>query len=63
MGISDRLLGRHAILDLFAKSHHVSLFAGEHGPVITALPSGEEQSISFETAGKQVLISRMSRKI
>ncbi len=41
---------------------YASLFAGEHEPVTTAIPSGEEQPISFETAGEQVLISRMNRK-
>jgi len=42
---------------------YASLFAGEHKPVTTTVPSCEEQSISFETAGEQVLISRMNRKI
>ena len=38
-----------------------SLFAGEHKLVTAAIPSCEEQSISFETAGEQVFISRMNR--
>ncbi len=41
---------------------YASLFAGEHEPVTTAILSGEEQSISFETAGEQVLISRMNQQ-
>ncbi len=39
---------------------YASLFAGEHEPVTTAIPSGEEQSTSFETAGEQVLIPWMN---
>ncbi len=41
---------------------YASLFAREHEPVTTAILSGEEQSISFETAGEQVRISRMNQQ-
>jgi hypothetical protein len=40
---------------------YASFFAGEHKPVTTTIPSGEEQPISFETAGEQVLIPRMNQ--